>query len=125
MGCHIRPKLNSLPDEIKGQNNHFCKNTKATTLSEDFWTTSNRNMDNNALQSCGSISSTSTLTQVYDAHGAGCSNPQTEFVNHGMCMCVNSFCVVMFLASCSFYSYIVLSHFLWISEFHLERLSHL
>lgn len=82
LGSHVRPKLNSSLDEFKGKNNHDWKSTK-TTLSEDFWTTSNCNMENTALQSCGSISSTSTLTQVYDAHGAGCSSTPSEFVNHG------------------------------------------
>ncbi|XP_047943254.1 uncharacterized protein LOC125190102 isoform X1 [Salvia hispanica] len=83
LGSHVRPKLNSSLDEFKGKNNHDWKSTK-TTLSEDFWTTSNCNMENTALQSCGSISSTSTLTQVYDAHGAGCSSTPSEFVNHGL-----------------------------------------
>ncbi|PIN17192.1 hypothetical protein CDL12_10151 [Handroanthus impetiginosus] len=41
-------------------------------------------MDNSAGQSCGSMSSTSTLTQVHDAHGASCSTKPTEFVNHGL-----------------------------------------
>lgn len=82
LGCHIRPKLNSSLDEFKGSNNHGFRSPKAT-LSEDFWTTSTCNMDNTALQSCGSISSTSTLPQVYDAHGVGCSST-SEFVNHGL-----------------------------------------
>ncbi|KAH6771880.1 hypothetical protein C2S52_005391 [Perilla frutescens var. hirtella] len=76
------PKLNSSLDEIEGQNSHAWRSTKAT-LSEEFWTTSTCNMDNTALQSCGSISSTSTLPQ-YDAHGAGCSSMPSEFVNHGL-----------------------------------------
>ncbi|KAK6127994.1 hypothetical protein DH2020_038255 [Rehmannia glutinosa] len=84
LGCDTRPKLiSSLNEPLKGQNNHAWKTSKST-VSEDFWTTSTCEMDSNALQSCGSISSTSTLTQVHDALGAGCSNKPSEFVNHGL-----------------------------------------
>ncbi|KAI3463405.1 hypothetical protein Pfo_020068 [Paulownia fortunei] len=87
LGCDTKPKLiSSLGEPFKGQNKNAWKTSKAT-LSEDFWTTSTCEMDNSAVQSCGSISSTNTLTQVHDALGAGCSSKPSEFVNHG-CGCV-------------------------------------
>ncbi|KAG8388277.1 hypothetical protein BUALT_Bualt02G0108900 [Buddleja alternifolia] len=81
LGCDTKRKLmSSLNEPLKGQN---CKNSKAS-LSEGFWTASTCDMDNSVLQSLGSISSTSTLTQANDAHGAGCSSKPSEFVNHGL-----------------------------------------
>lgn len=83
LGCDTRPKLITSVDEpFKGQNSNAWKISKPI-LSEDFWTTSACEMDNTAVQSCGSISSTSTLPQMHDAHGAGCSSKPSEFVNHG------------------------------------------
>ncbi|GFQ04601.1 hypothetical protein PHJA_002604000, partial [Phtheirospermum japonicum] len=89
LGCDNRPQLISTLDEPlqehnnNNNNNRACKASKST-LSEDFWTTSTYDMDTNALQSCGSISSASTLTQTHDALGAGCSTKPSEFVNHGL-----------------------------------------
>lgn len=83
LGCAVRPKLiSSLDDPLEGQNNHAWKTPKAT-LSEDFWTTSMCEMDNSAGKSCGSMSSTSTLTQLHDGLDAGCSSKPSELVNHG------------------------------------------
>lgn len=83
LGCDTRPKLNSsLHDSFRGQENHALTKSQAS-LSEDFWTTSACEVDNAAVQSCGSISSASTLPQMHDVHGAGCSSKPSEFVNHG------------------------------------------
>ncbi|XP_004506942.1 uncharacterized protein [Cicer arietinum] len=53
------------------------------STSEDFWTTSTHDMDNSAVQSQGSISSTSLTNQAVAPHGSSSNNP-TEFVNHGL-----------------------------------------
>ncbi|KAK4413933.1 hypothetical protein Salat_2806100 [Sesamum alatum] len=84
LGCDNKSKLSStLHEPFKGQNNNPWKTSKGS-LSEDFWTTSTVEMENSALQSHGSISSTSTLMHVQDAHGAGCSSKPSEFINHGL-----------------------------------------
>jgi len=58
------------------------------STSEDFWTTSTHDMDNSAVQSQGSISSTSLTNQAVAAHASSSNNP-SEFVNHGIfhCLC--------------------------------------
>ncbi|KAL8522294.1 hypothetical protein ACS0TY_012434 [Phlomoides rotata] len=85
IGCETsRTKLNSsLHDSFRGQENHALTKSQAS-LSEDIWTTSACEVDNVAVQSCGSISSTSALPQMHDVHGAGCSSKPSEFVNHGV-----------------------------------------
>jgi hypothetical protein len=56
------------------------------STSEDFWTTSTHDMDNSAVQSQGSISSTSLTNQAVAAHASSSNNP-SEFVNHGILHC--------------------------------------
>lgn len=55
------------------------------STSEDFWTTSTHDMDNSAVQSQGSISSTSLSNQAAVPQGGSSNNGNPpEFVNHGM-----------------------------------------
>lgn len=61
------------------------RTVRKPSISEDFWTTSTRDMDNSAALSQGSISSISTSNQILDPHGGSgnlCST--AEFVNHGL-----------------------------------------
>ncbi|KAI4329335.1 hypothetical protein L6164_021609 [Bauhinia variegata] len=61
------------------------KAVKKPSTSEDFWTTSTYDMDNSAVQSQGSISSTSVTNQAPDPHaGSSKTNNPSEFVNHGL-----------------------------------------
>ncbi|KAL8557666.1 hypothetical protein ACS0TY_004944 [Phlomoides rotata] len=88
IGCETsRTKLNSsLHDSFRGQENHPLTKSQ-TSLSEDIWKpvlVSACEVDNVAVQSCGSISSTSALPQMHDVHGAGCSSKPSEFVNRGL-----------------------------------------
>ncbi|KAL2555011.1 hypothetical protein Fot_08630 [Forsythia ovata] len=84
LGCHTNCKLtSSLEEPLKGKNPHAWKASKAGT-SEDFWTTSTCEMEDNKVQSEGSIFPVSTLTQMHDAPGAGCSNNPSDFINHGL-----------------------------------------
>lgn len=53
------------------------------SVSEDFWSTSTYEMDNNGLQSQRSISSRSTCVQTHDLHVAGNASNPPDFVNHG------------------------------------------
>ncbi|KAL6563184.1 hypothetical protein OROHE_005771 [Orobanche hederae] len=85
LGCDNRPQLmSSLDKPLKTQNIDDAWKDSKPIVCEDFWATSTCEMDNNLLQSCGSISLTSTLTQTHDALGAGCSTKPSEFVNHGL-----------------------------------------
>ncbi|KAJ1379211.1 hypothetical protein SESBI_47089 [Sesbania bispinosa] len=56
------------------------KAVRKPSTSEDFWTTSTHDMDNSAVQSQGSFSSTSVTNLAADSHGGSC-NP-IEFVTH-------------------------------------------
>ncbi|OIW19212.1 hypothetical protein TanjilG_20337 [Lupinus angustifolius] len=57
---------------------------KKSSTSEDFWTTSTHDMDNSAVQSQGSISSTSQTNQVVVPHGGSFkTGNHIEYVNHG------------------------------------------
>ncbi|OIW05227.1 hypothetical protein TanjilG_21212 [Lupinus angustifolius] len=61
------------------------KSVKKPSTSEDFWTTSTHDMDNNAVQSQGSISSTSQTNQPAAPRVSSCkTGTHTEFVNHGL-----------------------------------------
>lgn len=62
------------------------KTVDKPSTSEDFWTTSTHDMDNSAVQSQGSISSTSLTNQAVAAHASSSNNP-SEFVNHGILHC--------------------------------------
>ncbi|XP_028791590.1 uncharacterized protein LOC114747431 isoform X2 [Neltuma alba] len=82
VGCYKKPTLITLePKEFSKQS----KAVKKPSTSDDFWTTSTHDMDNSAVQSQGSISSTSVTNQAPDPHGGSSKtcNP-TEFVNHGL-----------------------------------------
>ncbi|KAK4267542.1 hypothetical protein QN277_024311 [Acacia crassicarpa] len=81
-GCYKKSTLITL------ESKEFSKQgqgARKPSTSDNFWTTSTHDMDNSAVQSQGSISSTSVTNQVPDPHGGSCktSNP-TEFVNHGL-----------------------------------------
>ncbi|XP_031504910.1 uncharacterized protein LOC116267381 isoform X2 [Nymphaea colorata] len=54
------------------------------TPSEDFWSTSTYEMDNNGIRSQISISSLSTSNQTLDSNCGPSSTSATEFVNHGL-----------------------------------------
>jgi hypothetical protein len=59
------------------------RSIRKASLTEDFWSSSARDVDNSAVQSQRSMSSISTVAQSNDQHAAGsCSNPN-EFVNQG------------------------------------------
>ncbi|XP_038717855.1 uncharacterized protein LOC120010961 isoform X2 [Tripterygium wilfordii] len=80
--CNKPPLITSLADTSKGlkiQGNQMNN----PSISEDFWTTSTCDLDNNAVQSQGSISSISTTNQILDANGAT-GSIHNEFVNHGL-----------------------------------------
>ncbi|XVF26584.1 hypothetical protein REPUB_Repub14bG0030300 [Reevesia pubescens] len=85
LGCCKRPTFNPLVNESsKGLKLHGQALRKAS-ISEDFWTTSTCDMDNNAVQSQGSISSISTSNQTLDPNGSAASaDAPSEFVNHGL-----------------------------------------
>ncbi|RDX73375.1 hypothetical protein CR513_47028, partial [Mucuna pruriens] len=86
VGCYKRPTLSSTVDvPSKGLATQGNAGKKPSS-SEDFWTTSTHDMDNSAVQSQGSISSSSLTNQVLVPHAGSSkssSNP-TEFVNHGL-----------------------------------------
>lgn len=80
LGCQIYHKLtSSLEKHLKGKN---LQASKAGT-SEDFLTTSTFEMEDNKVESRGSISQISKLTQIHDSPSAGCSNNPSDFINHG------------------------------------------
>ncbi|KAK4252898.1 hypothetical protein QN277_011032 [Acacia crassicarpa] len=84
LGCYQKPTVISSADMPSKGLAMQGKAVKKPSTSEDFWTTSTLDMDNSAVMSQGSISSTSVTNQALDPHGASCkiSNP-AEFVNHG------------------------------------------
>ncbi|XP_061359812.1 uncharacterized protein LOC133303859 [Gastrolobium bilobum] len=82
LGSYKKPTLISAGDVPPKRLAKQGKAEKKPSTSEDFWTTSTYDMDNSAVQSQGSISSTSVTNQAADSHGGSC-NP-TEFVNHGL-----------------------------------------
>lgn len=81
-GRHKKPTITTVQSRgLKKQ----AKAVKKHSTSEDFWTTSTHDMDNSAVQSQGSISSTGVQNQALDNHGgAGKTSNSTEFVNHGI-----------------------------------------
>ncbi|CAL0335277.1 unnamed protein product [Lupinus luteus] len=85
VGCYREPTLNAeLVVASKGSIKQDNAVKKPST-SEDFWTTSTHDMDNNAVQSQGSISSTSQANQPAATRGGSCkTSTHTEFVNHGL-----------------------------------------
>ncbi|CAI9766078.1 unnamed protein product [Fraxinus pennsylvanica] len=92
LGCQTNHKLtSSLEKPLKGKNPH---SSKAAGTSEDFLTTSTYEMEDNTVESRGSISPISKLTQMHDAPGAGYSSNPSDFINHGKSI-VNVFIVVL------------------------------
>ncbi|KAL1298077.1 hypothetical protein HN51_042499 [Arachis hypogaea] len=78
LGRYKQPTLISSVDVPPKGLTKQGKPVKKPSTSEDFWTTSTYDMDNSAVQSQGSISSTSVTNQAADP-----GNP-AEFVNHGL-----------------------------------------
>ncbi|KAG2656827.1 uncharacterized protein LOC120681132 [Panicum virgatum] len=60
------------------------RSVKRRNLSDDFCSSSPRDMENSALQSQHSMSSISTTAQPNDQHAAGSSSNPNEFVNQGL-----------------------------------------
>jgi len=60
------------------------RSVKRRNLSDDFWSSSPRDMENSALQSRHSMSSMSTTAQPNDQQAAGSSSNPNEFVNQGL-----------------------------------------
>ncbi|KAK9281237.1 hypothetical protein L1049_004132 [Liquidambar formosana] len=84
LGSHSKHMLITTVDERSKGLKVQSQTVRKPSISEDFWTTSTREMDDSAVQSLGSISSISTLNQTLDPHGAGSANSPSEFVNHGL-----------------------------------------
>ncbi|KAK7255239.1 hypothetical protein RIF29_28645 [Crotalaria pallida] len=92
VGCYREPTLNTKSvDPSKGsiKQGEVVKKqgevVKKRSTSEDFWTTSTLDMDNSAVQSQGSISSTSQTNQAaVPLSGSSKTGNHTEFVNHGL-----------------------------------------
>ncbi|CAH9056483.1 unnamed protein product [Cuscuta epithymum] len=85
LGCDNNANLiSSFNHTPRRQKTKYYREPVPSSISEDFWTTSARDMDGNTIQSRGSISSISTSTQAHDAHGSGSINAPSEFVNHGL-----------------------------------------
>ena len=74
------------------------RSVKRRNLSDDFWSSSPRNMENSALQSRHSMSSISTTAQPNDQHAAGSSSNPNEFVNQGKRSFMSALAPVLFTA---------------------------
>ena len=83
VGCYKRPALVTTVEAPSKGVIIVGKTAEKPSTSEDFWTTSTHDMDNSAVQSQGSISSTSLTNQAVVPHGSSSNNPP-EFVNHGL-----------------------------------------
>jgi hypothetical protein len=81
-GCAKSTPITAVDEPSKGLRIQG-RSIKRRSLSEDFWSTSPREMENSALQSQRSMSSISTAAQSSDQHGAGSSSNPNEFVNQG------------------------------------------
>ncbi|KAK7349138.1 hypothetical protein VNO77_06264 [Canavalia gladiata] len=85
VGCYKRPTLRATVDVPSKELASQGKTVRKPSSSEDFWTTSTHDMDNSAIQSQGSISSTSLTNQAVVPHaGSSKSSNPPEFVNHGL-----------------------------------------
>uniref|UniRef100_A0ACD5ZPM2 Uncharacterized protein n=1 Tax=Avena sativa TaxID=4498 RepID=A0ACD5ZPM2_AVESA len=82
-GCAKSTPITAVDEPSKGLRIQG-RSIKHRSLSEDFWSTSPREMENSALQSQRSMSSISTAAQSSDQHGAGSSSNPNEFVNQGL-----------------------------------------
>jgi hypothetical protein len=65
---------------------------KRHSVSEDFWSTSPHEMENNAFHSRHSMSSMSAAAQPNDQQAAGSSSNPKEFVNQGKIIFVSINC---------------------------------
>ncbi|CAI8601306.1 unnamed protein product [Vicia faba] len=83
VGCYKRPVLVTTVEAPSKGVIIVGRAVEKPSTSEDFWTTSTHDMDNSAVQSQGSISSTSLTNQAVVPHGSSSNNPP-EFVNHGL-----------------------------------------
>lgn len=84
LGCDNKAQLISSFNNPPRRQRTKDHKASVPSISEDFWTTSTRDMDGNAVHSRGSISSISTSTQAFDPHINGSTNTPSEFVNHGL-----------------------------------------
>jgi hypothetical protein len=82
-GCCAKPTpITAAEEPSKRSRIQGCSIRKAS-LTEEFWSSSARDMDNSAIQSQRSISLISTVAQSNDQHAAGSSSNPNEFVNQG------------------------------------------
>lgn len=82
-GCCAKPTPITAVDEPSKRLRIQGRSVRKASLSEDFWSTSAREMENSGIQSQRSISSISTVAQSSDQHAAGSSSNPNEFVNQG------------------------------------------
>ncbi|XP_021304838.1 uncharacterized protein LOC110430931 isoform X2 [Sorghum bicolor] len=83
-GCCAKPTPITAVDEPSKRLRIQGRSVRKASLSEDFWSTSAREMENSGIQSQRSISSISTVAQSSDQHAAGSSSNPNEFVNQGL-----------------------------------------
>ncbi|TQD95905.1 hypothetical protein C1H46_018483 [Malus baccata] len=83
LGCCSQPRLLIPVDEPSNGLRIQGQSVRKNSISEDFWSTSTIEMENNGIQFQKSISSISTSNPL-DSHGTSGSTSNTpEFVNHG------------------------------------------
>ncbi|KAM0933298.1 hypothetical protein DsansV1_C35g0227501 [Dioscorea sansibarensis] len=83
LGCSTNRANNIVSDEPSKGLHIQGPTVKKHSISEDFWSTSTFEMENNGVQSQRSLSSISASTQTMDL-GSGSSHNPPEFVNHGL-----------------------------------------
>ncbi|XP_039143185.1 uncharacterized protein LOC120280402 isoform X3 [Dioscorea cayenensis subsp. rotundata] len=83
LGCSTKRANNNVSDEPSKGLHIQGPTVKKHSISEDFWSTSTFEMENNGVQSQRSLSSISASTQTMDL-GSGSSHNPPEFVNHGL-----------------------------------------
>ncbi|XP_066376689.1 uncharacterized protein [Miscanthus floridulus] len=83
-GCCAKPTPITAVDEPSKRLRIQGRSVRKASLSEDFWSTSAHEMENNGIQSQKSMSSISTVAQSSDQHVAGSSSNPNEFVNQGL-----------------------------------------
>lgn len=84
-GCCTKPSLIIAVDEPSKGLRIQGRTVKKPSLSEDFWTSENCEVDNSAIQSQRSLSSISMSNQPLDpSSSTGSTSNHDEFVNHGL-----------------------------------------
>ncbi|XP_048436433.1 uncharacterized protein LOC103965574 isoform X2 [Pyrus x bretschneideri] len=84
LGCCSQPRLLIPVDEPSNGLRIQGQSVRKNSISEDFWSTSTVEMENNGIQFQKSISSISTSNPL-DSHGtSGSTSSAPEFVNHGL-----------------------------------------